>query len=138
MRGNKELTAKRTSAGKAQPGSTSVDIYFARLPEPARTRLDELRNLIRSAVPSEAAECISYSMPAFRYKGALVCYGAFTNRYSLFPMNAQLIADLGNEISAYKTSKGTLQIPLDTPPPKALIRKIVKMRVAQNQKRKKS
>jgi uncharacterized protein YdhG (YjbR/CyaY superfamily) len=77
-------------------------------------------------------------MPAFLYKGALVCYSAFKKHYGLFPMNAQLNADLGNEVSAYKTSKGTLQIPLDTPPPTALIRKVVKMRVAQNQKRKKS
>jgi uncharacterized protein YdhG (YjbR/CyaY superfamily) len=52
-------------------------------------------------------------------------------------MNGQLIADLGSEVSAFKTSKGTIQFPLDTPPPKTLIRKIVKMRVAQNQKRKK-
>lgn len=53
-------------------------------------------------------------------------------------MNAQLIADLGKEVSGYKTSKGTLQIPLDTPPPKALVKRIVKMRVAQNQKRNKT
>ncbi len=114
-----------------------VDNYFAKFLEPARTRLEELRNLIRSAAPRETVECISYSMPAFRYKGALVCYAAFKNHYSLFPMNAQLIADLGKEVGAYKTSKGTIQFPLNSSPPKALVRKIVKIRVEQNEKRKK-
>lgn len=133
MRGNKTVTANRAGA-KESSRSKTVDDYFARLPEPARTRLDEMRKLIRSAAPSEAVECISYSMPAFRYKGALVCYAMFKKHYSLFPMNAQLIVDLGDEVSAYKTSKGTIQFPLDTPPPKALVKKIVKMRAAQNQK----
>ncbi len=120
-----------------QSGQKMVDNYFAKLLDPARTRLEELRDLIRSAAPREAVECISYSMPAFGYKGALVCYAAFKNHYSLFPMNAQLIADLGQEIGAYKTSKGTIQFPLDSSPPKALVRKIVKIRVKQNERRKK-
>ncbi|MGA8628978.1 MAG: DUF1801 domain-containing protein, partial [Terracidiphilus sp.] len=114
------MTANRAGA-KESSRSKTVDDYFARLPEPARTRLDEMRKLICSAAPSEAVECISYSMPAFRYKGALVCYAMFKKHYSLFPMNAQLIVDLGDEVSAYKTSKGTIQFPLDTPPPKALV-----------------
>jgi uncharacterized protein YdhG (YjbR/CyaY superfamily) len=129
------MTEKRTSAVKTPLGSAAVDDYFARLPDPARQRLDALRSIIRSTVPPDAIECICYSMPAFRYKGALVCYASFKKHYSLFPMNAQLIADLGKEVSGYKTSKGTLQFPLDTPPPKSLVKKIVKMRVAQNQKR---
>jgi uncharacterized protein YdhG (YjbR/CyaY superfamily) len=128
------MAGKSSSKAKAPLGSAAVDAYFARLPEPARTRLDELRKLIRSNIPSDAVECISYSMPAFRYKGALVCYAAFKKHYSLFPMNAQLIADLGEKVRGYKTSKGTIQFPLDTPPPNALVKKLVKMRVAQNQK----
>jgi uncharacterized protein YdhG (YjbR/CyaY superfamily) len=130
------MPTKRPTTTKTSSGEKTVDGYFARLPEPARTRLEELRDLIRSAAPHEAIECISYSMPAFRYEGALVCYAAFKKHYSLFPMNGQLIAELGKEVSAYKTSKGTLQFPLDTPPPKALVKKIVKMRAAQNQKSK--
>lgn len=132
------MARKSPSKAKALISFTPVDAYFARLSEPARTRLHELRNLIRPNVPSEAVECISYAMPAFRYRGALLCYAAFNRHYGLFPMNAQLIADLGKEVSGYKTSKGTLQFQLDTPPPTALVKRIVKMRVAQNQKRNKT
>jgi uncharacterized protein YdhG (YjbR/CyaY superfamily) len=109
-----------------------VDGYFALIPEPARTRLGELRTIIRAAAPKGAVECIHYLMPSIEHEGAVVCYAAFKNHLSLFPMNAQLTTDLGKEAGEYRTSKGTLQFPLDKPLPKALITKIVKMRAAQN------
>ncbi|MGA3035577.1 MAG: DUF1801 domain-containing protein [Terracidiphilus sp.] len=129
------MQAKRASTAKKPAGSKAVDDYLARLPEAARSRLERLRAIIRSAVPREAEECISYGMPGFRYCGALVCYGAFKDHYSLFPMNAQLIADLRDELKAYKTAKGTIQFPLENPPPAALVKKIVKLRAAQNLER---
>jgi uncharacterized protein YdhG (YjbR/CyaY superfamily) len=128
----KKSTAKRASAIKGPPRADTVDGYFALIPEPARTRLGELRTIIRAAAPKGAVECIHYLMPSIEYKGAVVCYAAFKNHLSLFPMNAQLTTDLGKEAGEYRTSKGTLQFPLDKPLPKALITKIVKMRAAQN------
>ena len=113
-----------------------MDDYLTKLPATERLRLGRLRQIIRSAAPREAEECISYGMPGFRYCGALVCYGAFKEHYSLFPMNAQLVADLREELKAYKTAKGTIQFPLENPPPMALVKKIVKLRAAQNEKRK--
>jgi uncharacterized protein YdhG (YjbR/CyaY superfamily) len=128
----KKSTAKRASALKGPPRADTVDGYFALIPGPARTRLGELRTIIRAAAPKGAVECIHYLMPSIEYKGAVVCYAAFKNHLSLFPMNAQLTTDLGKEAGEYRTSKGTLQFPLDKPLPKALITKIVKMRAAQN------
>jgi len=129
------MKTKRETAARIPSGSIAVDAYLSKAPELARKRLSRLRTIIRSAAPREAEECISYSMPAFRYKGGLVCYAAFKNHYSLFPMNAQLVADLRDELKPYRTAKGAIQFPLETPPPAALVRKIVKLRVAQNQAR---
>lgn len=75
-------------------------------------------------------------MPAFRYKGALVAYGAFKNHCSLFPMSAALIEQMKSELGKYATAKGTIQFPLNRPLPSSLIRKIVKARIAQNEKKK--
>ena len=121
---------------KAAPGSAApkdVDEYLAGVGEPARTTLNKIRATIRSVVPPEATEAISYGMPAFKYKGTLMYFAAFSNHCSLFPGNASLIeADL----KGYRTSKGTIQFPLDKPLPAALVKKLVKARVAQNELKK--
>jgi len=76
-------------SGSAVP--KDVDEYIAGVPEPARTTLNKIRAIIRSVVPPEATEAISYGMPAFKYKGPLFAYAALKNHCSLFPMNAALI-----------------------------------------------
>jgi len=113
------------------PPPKTVDEYLDRVPEPAFTTLTRIRKVIRSAVPPEATECLSYGMPAFRYKGALVAYAAFKNHCSFFPMDASLIVAFQDELKDYATSKGTIQFPQDKPLPAALVKKIVKARVAK-------
>jgi len=113
-----------------------TDEYLARVPEPARTTLSKIRAVIRAAAPKEATECISYGMPAFRYEGALVGFAAFANHCSLFPMNAGLIVAFQDELKGYETAKGTIRFPVDKPLPAALVRKIVKARVAENESKK--
>ena len=114
---------------------TDVDSYLAQVPEPARTTLQRVRATIRSVVPKEATEGISYGMPAFRYKGALVGYAAFKDHCSFFPMQASLIDQMKDELKSYRTAKGTLQFPQDKPLPAALLKKMVKLRVAENESR---
>jgi uncharacterized protein YdhG (YjbR/CyaY superfamily) len=124
------------NAKRGQPvdeRAADVDAYLAKVPEPARTTLEKVRATIRSAVPAEATEGLSYGMPAFHYKGALVAYAAFKNHCSLFPMQASLIDDMQEELKNYRTSKGTLQFPQDKPLPAALLKKIIKLRVAENE-----
>ena len=109
----------------------AVEEYLARVPEPARGTLQKVRAAIRAVVPAEATEGISYGMPSFRYKGALVGYAAFKDHCSFFPMQASLIDTMKDELKGYRTSKGTLQFPLDKPLPAALVKKMVKARVAE-------
>jgi uncharacterized protein YdhG (YjbR/CyaY superfamily) len=113
-----------------------IDEYLAGVPEPARTTLSKIRAAIRSAVPREATEAITYRMPTFKYKGSLMAFGAFKNHCSLFPMSMAVVAEFKNELKSFHTSKGTIHFPLDKPLPAALVKKMVKARVAQNEERK--
>jgi uncharacterized protein YdhG (YjbR/CyaY superfamily) len=115
-----------------------IDEYLASVPEPARTTLSKVRAAIRAAVPSEATEAITYRMPTFKYKGALLAFGAFKNHCSLFPMSLAVVAAFKKELKNFPTSKGTIHFPLDKPLPAALLKKIVKARIAQNEERKRS
>lgn len=119
---------KATSAGKAK-GIETVAAYLAAVPEPARSTLNKVRATIRSIVPKETEEVISYGIPAFKYKKILVWYAAFANHCSFFP-TASVIAKFKNELKGYKISKGTIQFPTDKTIPAALLKKIVKARLA--------
>lgn len=116
--------------------ASDIEAYLAGVPEPARGTLEKIRATIRSVVPAEAIEAISYGMPAFRYKGALVGYAAFKDHCSFFPMSAALIVEFKEELSKYSTAKGTIRFPQDKPLPATLVKKLVKARVAQNEKKK--
>jgi len=120
----------RGSAPLGNRAPKNVDEYLADVPEPARSTLKKLRATIQSAVPPEATETISYRIPAFKYKGVLVWFAAFSNHCSLFP-TAAVIAAFKNELKRFTTSKGTIQFPTDRPLPAALVKKLVKKRVAQ-------
>ncbi|MGA9526594.1 MAG: DUF1801 domain-containing protein [Terriglobales bacterium] len=110
--------------------SETVDEYIARTSEPARGALKTIRATIRSVLPPDATEVISYRIPAFRLKKVLVWYAAFSTHCSLFP-TAAVIKKFQNELKGFSTSKGTVQFPLGQPVPAALIRKLVKARLAQ-------
>ena len=137
IRMKKAVSRDRGSAAKAKVVPKSVDEYLAGVPEPARTTLNKVRTVIRSVVPAEATEAISYGMPTFRYKGALLAYGAFVKHCSLFPMSLAVIAAFKNELKDYDAFKGTIRFPLDKPLPAALLKKLVKARIAQNELKKK-
>jgi uncharacterized protein YdhG (YjbR/CyaY superfamily) len=117
---------------KGTPVAATVDEYLAQVPEPARATLTKIRASIRAAVPRDATEYITYGMPAFKYKGALVAYAAFANHCSFFPMSGRILDEFQDELQAYRTSKGTLHFPHDKPLPAALVKKIVKARIAEN------
>ena len=112
-----------------------ADEYIAGVPEPARSALNELRAVIRSAVPAEATEIISYRIPAFKHKRVLVWYAAFSNHCSLFP-TASVVEAFKNELKGFRTSKGTIHFPTDKPLPTALVKKLVQARVSQNETKK--
>jgi uncharacterized protein YdhG (YjbR/CyaY superfamily) len=126
----KVKSGNRGSAAKGNGAPKNVDEYLAGVPEPARGTLKKIRAAIRSAVPREATETISYGIPAFKHKGVLVWFAAFSNHCSLFP-TASVIEAFQSELKGFSTSKGTIHFPTDRPLPSALVKKLVKARVAQ-------
>jgi uncharacterized protein YdhG (YjbR/CyaY superfamily) len=116
-----------------------IDEYLAGVPEPARATLSEVRAAIRSAVPPEATEAIGYRMPMFRYKGGrgLVAFAAFSQHCSFFPMSLAVMRSLRSELKNFDVSKGTIRFPLDKPLPAALVKKMVKARIAEKERKKK-
>jgi uncharacterized protein YdhG (YjbR/CyaY superfamily) len=129
------VALKKAASKKINPetGRADVEAYLAQVPEPARSTLEKMRAMIRAAAPKEATEAISYKIPSFQYKGGLVWYAAFKRHCSFFPMDHSLEAGFAEVLKQYKTSKGTIQFPVDKPLPKALVARIVKARVTLNE-----
>jgi len=126
----KVKSRKGSSAGKLKSGPKNVDEYLASVPQATRSTFTKLRAAVRSAVPPEATETISYRIPAFKHEKVLVWFAAFSNHCSLFP-TASVVQAFKNELKGFSTSRGTIQFPSDRPLPTALVKKLVKARVAQ-------
>ena len=134
----KPKSANRSSATKRKVVPKNFAEYLALVPKPARSTLLKMRSVIRSAMPSNATETISYRIPAFENKeGVLVWFAAFSDHCSLFP-TASVIEAFKDELKGFSTSKGTIHFPFDKPLPTALIRNLVKARVKQSQNRKRN
>ncbi len=116
-----------------KPKPKNIDEYIAAFPEDIQVMLAELRATIQAAAPA-AEEKISYQMPTFALNGNLVHFAAFKNHIGLYPAPTGLEA-FQEELSVYKTGKGSVQFPIDQPLPLDLIRKIVQYRVAENAQR---
>jgi uncharacterized protein YdhG (YjbR/CyaY superfamily) len=111
--------------------ATTINEYLAVVPEPARTTLEKMRAVIRAAVP-EATEAITYGMPTFKYRGrGLVAFAAFKKHCSLFPMSGAVIEKFKDELEGFHTSKGTLQFSVGKPLSAALVKKIIRTRMAE-------
>jgi uncharacterized protein YdhG (YjbR/CyaY superfamily) len=117
---------------KGKPKVATHDDYLARLPADKRAALEKLRRTIRAAAPS-VEECISYQLPAFRLDGkVLVLFGATANHCSFFPGSGTAVEAHKGDLEGYSTSKGTIRFNAAKPLPAALVRKIVKYRIAEN------
>jgi uncharacterized protein YdhG (YjbR/CyaY superfamily) len=111
---------------------TTIDEYLAALSDDKRAALEKLRKTIRAAAP-EAEECISYQLPAFRFNGRmLVAFGATAKHCAFYLMSSSTVEAHKDELKDYDTSKGTIRFQADNPLPAALVRKLVKARIAEN------
>jgi uncharacterized protein YdhG (YjbR/CyaY superfamily) len=108
----------------------TVTEYISSFPQPAKTMLKQLRDVIKAAAP-QAEEKISYNMPAYMLHGRLIYFAGYKNHIGFYPM-ASGIETFKKEISKYKWAKGSVQFPLDQPLPLDLVNRIVKFRVKQN------
>jgi uncharacterized protein YdhG (YjbR/CyaY superfamily) len=118
-------------AEKPRTKARTIDEYLAALSADKRVALGKLRKAIRAAAP-EAQECISYQLAAFRQNGMLVAFGATANHCAFYLMSSSTVEAHKDELKGYDTSKGTIRFPADRPLPVALVRKLVKARLAEN------
>lgn len=113
--------------------ANNIDEYIARYPADIQKLLQEVRKTIQAAAP-QAEEAMAYGIPTFKLNGNLVHFGGFKQHIGFYPAPQGLEA-FRKELSKYKGSKGAVQFPLDQPMPLALITRIVKYRVKQNQEK---
>jgi len=114
----------------------TIDDYISLFPTQVREILQNLRQFIRQNAP-EAVETMSYQIPTFTLNGNLVHFAALKNHIGFYPTPSG-IAAFKEELSCYKSAKGSVQFPLDEPLPLELIGRIVRFRVEENlQKHKK-
>jgi uncharacterized protein YdhG (YjbR/CyaY superfamily) len=110
----------------------TVDAYLAALPGDQREALQQLRDTIRSALP-DAAEHVSYQMPAFKAEGRFVVwYAAFRDHYSMYPASEGVRATLGEDVERFLSGKGTIRFEYGERLPKGLVKEIVKARLKEN------
>ena len=124
---------------RKSPPAESVNSYLSALPEEVRAALEKLRKIIKAAAP-DTTEVISYRIPVFKYQGRpLVGFGAAKKRCSFFTMSSSMIPKLARmragELEGYEVSGATIHFTPDKPLPAALVTKLVKERIAENQKR---
>ena len=110
--------------------AASIDAYIMQFPADIQATLRQLRETIHTAAP-DATEKISYGIPTFYLHGNLVHFAAYRSHIGFYPASSGITA-FAQELSAYKTSRGTVQFPLGQPLPLELIQKIVAFRVTEN------
>ena len=113
----------------------TVEEYIKNAPEEVRGKLRELRSIIKSVAP-EAIEKISYGMPYYGYKGRLAYFAYAKNHIGLYAM-PPVIQDHIKELKKYRTATATIRFPLNEKLPVALIRKLIKAGIKNNEARKK-
>lgn len=128
---------KGTAAAKATKKSArveTVDEYLAAVPEDARATLTKLRKTIKAAAPS-ATELISYQIPAYKHHGLLVGFAASKNHCTFHIMSTKATRAHAEDLKDYQLGKASIRFPADKPLPTALVRKLVKARIAENETR---
>jgi uncharacterized protein YdhG (YjbR/CyaY superfamily) len=106
-----------------------IDSYLSDLEEPKRSTLQKLRRTILEIAP-EAEEVISYRVPAFRLHGKVIAgFAAFKNHLSYLPFSGSVLVQVADQLEGYARTKSSLHFPIDQPLPKALVKKLIALRL---------
>lgn len=124
-------TEAKTSSRRGGPAA-NVDAYLAGLPEQQRAALEKIRAAIKSAAP-KAAEGISWGMPGYKHHGYIGGFAAFKGHLSFFP--GSTLAAFKKDLKGYETTKGSVHFTPEHPLPTALVKKIIKARIKENEGR---
>jgi uncharacterized protein YdhG (YjbR/CyaY superfamily) len=123
--------APRKAPRKMAAKVADIDAYLAGLDGERLAALQRLRKTLRALLP-RAEECISYGLPAFRVDDDVVAGFAATRKgCSYYPFSSATLTTLANDLSGYLTTKGALQFDARKPLPTALVRKLIKVRLAE-------
>jgi uncharacterized protein YdhG (YjbR/CyaY superfamily) len=115
--------------------ASEIDEYLRAVDEPKRSILQALRRTILEIVP-QAEEGISYRVPAFRVDGKVVVgFAAFKDHLSYLPFSGSVLGELGDELRGYTMTKSSLHFPVDRPLPKALVKKLIAVRLDEIRRR---
>ena len=110
----------------------TIDEYLGGVSDEQRAALEDLRKKIQAAAP-KAEECISYGIPTFRLGKPLVGFGAAKKHCAFYVMSGTVLDGFAEELKGYDTSKGTIRFQPDRPLPAALVKKLVKARLLENE-----
>lgn len=123
--------ATRKAQPKTRAKIANVDQYLATVSGESRAALDALRKMLRGLLP-KAEECISYGLPAFRLDGQVVAgFAATAKGCSYYPFSGSTLATLADEVEGYSVTSGALHFTPAKPLPLALVRKLLKTRIAE-------
>jgi uncharacterized protein YdhG (YjbR/CyaY superfamily) len=112
----------------------NVDEYIAIQPLALREMLEEIRTLIHSVIPA-AEEVISYMIPCYKHHGMLVGFGAHKGGCSFYAMNTKILNTYAKELARFKYTGSTIHVDPKQPLPVALLTKIIKQRVKENEEK---
>src|SRR5947208_730650 len=121
----------RIVMASARQKPRTIDEYITKVNSDQRATLEKLRRTILAAAPG-AEECISYGIPAFRLNGrSLVFFGAWANHCAFYPGSSTTLQDFRDDLKSFQVSKGTIRFSPDNPLPPALVKKLIKARIAE-------
>jgi uncharacterized protein YdhG (YjbR/CyaY superfamily) len=108
--------------------------YIALFPKNVQAILKEVKATIAKAAP-KAVETINYAIPTFKLNDKnLVHFAGYKSHIGFYP-GSKAIEVFADNLTKYKTAKGSIQFPIERKMPLTLITKIVKYRVEVENKR---